>query len=77
MDSTSNQWATAFNEESEKLLDSSAQELGEIKEHDPNEFQKKINECTYKSFLVKVKVRQESYMVGVYIKNNIFFFFVF
>ncbi|XP_051153534.1 replication protein A 70 kDa DNA-binding subunit-like [Leptopilina boulardi] len=62
VDSTSNQWATAFNEESEKLLDSSAQELGEIKEHDPNEFQKKINECTYKSFLVKVKVRQESYM---------------
>ncbi|XP_043470940.1 replication protein A 70 kDa DNA-binding subunit-like [Leptopilina heterotoma] len=62
VDSTSNQWATAFNEESEKMLSCTAQELGELKDHDSNEFQRKMNECTYRNFLFKIRVKQETYM---------------
>lgn len=62
VDSTSNQWATAFNEESEKMLGCTAQELGELRDHDANEFQRKMNECTYRNFLFKIRVKQETYM---------------
>lgn len=67
VDATGNQWTTAFNEEAEKMLGSTAQELGELKDQDSNEFQRKMNECSYKNFLVKIRVRQETYMVGFFI----------
>lgn len=62
VDWSGNQWATAFNEEAEKMMECTSQELGELKEHDPNEFQKRISECNYKSYMAKIRVRQETYM---------------
>ncbi|XP_016913881.2 replication protein A 70 kDa DNA-binding subunit [Apis cerana] len=58
-DWTDNQWVTAFNDEAEKILSSTAQELGELKENDIDAYSEKFSEATFKSFIFKIRVKVE------------------
>ncbi|KAI4487913.1 hypothetical protein M0802_011732 [Mischocyttarus mexicanus] len=56
-----NQWATAFNEEAEKILGVTAQELGELEANDPEEYLKKFSDVTFKIFFVKLRMKVETF----------------
>lgn len=62
-DWTDNQWITAFNDEAEKILSSTAQELGELKENDIDAYSEKFSEATFKSFIFKIRVKVEVFGV--------------
>lgn len=62
-DWTDNQWVTAFNDEAEKILNSTAQELGELKENDIDAYSEKFSEATFKSFIFKIRVKVEVFGV--------------
>lgn len=61
VDWTGNQWATAFNEEAEILLNASAQELGELKERDNDAYLERIGAAAFKSYIFKLRLRLESF----------------
>lgn len=58
-DWTGHRWATAFNDEAEKLLNATAQELGELHESNKDAYMDKFSEATFKSFVVKFRSRME------------------
>ncbi|KAG7204042.1 hypothetical protein KM043_001901 [Ampulex compressa] len=58
-DWTENQWITAFNEDAEKILGITAQELGELHENDNDAYLEKFGEATFKSFIFKLRVKME------------------
>ncbi|XP_015524871.1 replication protein A 70 kDa DNA-binding subunit [Neodiprion pinetum] len=60
-DWTDNQWVTAFNEEAEKILGMTAQEIGELKDNDDEAFLEKFGESAFKTFLLKLRVKMENY----------------
>ncbi|KAL7301699.1 hypothetical protein TKK_0005698 [Trichogramma kaykai] len=61
VDSSGNQWATAFNEEAEMLVNAGAQELGELKEKNNDEYMEKIGQAAFKSYVFKLRMRLENY----------------
>lgn len=62
-DATGNRWTTAFNEEAEKILGISAQELGELKENDNDAYMQKLNEANFKRFIFSLRVKSEVFQV--------------
>ncbi|XP_029048687.1 replication protein A 70 kDa DNA-binding subunit [Osmia bicornis bicornis] len=60
-DWTNNQWATAFNEEAEKILGATAQELGELQENDNDAYLEKFGDATFKSFIFKIRIKLETF----------------
>ncbi|XP_039303739.1 replication protein A 70 kDa DNA-binding subunit isoform X2 [Solenopsis invicta] len=68
-DATGSRWITAFNEEAEKILGMSAQELGELKENDKDAYLQKIGEATFKTFMFNLKARSEVFQDTMRIKR--------
>lgn len=60
-DWTDNQWVTAFNEEGEKILGLTAQELGELKDSNNDVFLEKFGETAFQTFLFKLRVKMENF----------------
>nr|XP_033324078.1 replication protein A 70 kDa DNA-binding subunit [Megalopta genalis] len=58
-DWTDHQWITAFSDEAEKILNGTAQELGELYENDNSTFLEKIGDATFKTFVFKLKAKLE------------------
>lgn len=63
-DWTDNMWVTAFNDETEKILGITAQELGELKENDNDAYLEKLGEVTFKSFIFKIRTKMETFGVS-------------
>ncbi|XP_058805155.1 replication protein A 70 kDa DNA-binding subunit-like [Phymastichus coffea] len=61
VDWTGHKWATAFNEQAEILVGATAQELGELKEQNNDAYLEKIGEAAFKSYIFKLRLRQETY----------------
>ena len=68
IDHTGNQWVTAFGEEAEILLNSSAKELGELKQRNNEDYLKKIASAAFKTFMFKIRFRFEPYKVNIFFK---------
>jgi replication factor A1 len=66
VDHSGNQWATAFNEEAEVMVNASAQELGELKERDNDAYLEKIGASAFKSYVFKLRLRLETFNVCIY-----------
>ncbi|CAH8388066.1 unnamed protein product [Eruca vesicaria subsp. sativa] len=62
-DSTGEAWFSAFNDEAEKMIGCTADELNMLKseEGEGNEFQTKLKEATWSSHLFRVSVSQQEY----------------
>ncbi|XP_043191580.1 replication protein A 70 kDa DNA-binding subunit-like [Amphibalanus amphitrite] len=60
-DMTDNQWVTAFQETAEAVLGISADELGRMRDSDPERFQAVFNRATFKQFNMKLRAKMESY----------------
>ncbi|XP_043581968.1 replication protein A 70 kDa DNA-binding subunit [Bombus pyrosoma] len=60
-DWTDNMWVTAFNDETEKILGITAQELGELKENDNDAYLEKLGDVTFKSFIFKIRTKMETF----------------
>ncbi|XP_014477578.1 PREDICTED: replication protein A 70 kDa DNA-binding subunit [Dinoponera quadriceps] len=58
-DATGSRWITAFNEEAEKILGMSAQELGELKENDNDAYMQKFGDASFKRFTFALRVKSE------------------
>ncbi|XP_015183898.1 PREDICTED: replication protein A 70 kDa DNA-binding subunit isoform X2 [Polistes dominula] len=65
-----NQWVTAFNEEAEKVLNMTSQELGELQENNQEQFLEKLTDVTFKYFLVKLRMKVECFNDESRIKAN-------
>lgn len=62
-DATGSRWITAFNEDAEKILGMSAQELGELKENDNDAYMQKYGEASFKRFTFSMKAKSEVFQV--------------
>ncbi|XP_078035278.1 replication protein A 70 [Augochlora pura] len=60
-DWSGNEWVTAFNDEAEKILGSSSQELGELHDNDNDAFLERFSDTTFKSFVFKLRVKLETF----------------
>ncbi|XP_001604531.1 replication protein A 70 kDa DNA-binding subunit [Nasonia vitripennis] len=71
VDWTGNQWIAAFNDEAEILLNGSGPELGELKEKDFDAYLKKIAETSFKSYIFKIRVKQETFNDETRLKSTV------
>lgn len=62
-DWTSNRWVTAFSETAEQLLGKSAQEIGEMLEHDKEAAEKVFADITFQQKTFKMRTKVETYQV--------------
>lgn len=69
-DATGNRWIVAFNEDAEKILGMSAQELGELKENDIDTYMQKFSEVNFKRFTFSLRVKSEIFQDEVRIKHT-------
>ncbi|GAB1863336.1 Replication protein A subunit [Camponotus japonicus] len=69
-DATGNRWTIAFNEVAEKILSTSAQELGELKENDNDAYMEKLNEANFKRFIFSLRVKSEVFQDEMRIKHT-------
>ncbi|EFN70726.1 Replication protein A 70 kDa DNA-binding subunit [Camponotus floridanus] len=69
-DATGNRWVIAFNEVAEKILGISAQELGELKENDNDDYMEKLNEANFKRFIFSLRVKSEVFQDEMRIKHT-------
>jgi replication factor A1 len=62
-DSSGETWISSFNDEAEKILGCSADELNKLKseEGEVNEYQTKLKEATWSSHVFRVSVTQNEY----------------
>lgn len=70
VDATGSRWITAFNEDAEKILGMSAQELGELKENDNDAYMQKFGEASFKRFTFNLKATSEVFQV---IRYDVYF----
>lgn len=63
VDATGSRWITAFNEDAEKILGVSAQELGELRENDNDAYMQKFAEAIYKRFTFTLRAKSEVFQV--------------
>lgn len=63
-DATGSRWVTAFNEDAEKILGMSAQELGELKENDNDAYMQKFAEASFKRFTFSLRAKSEVFQVS-------------
>ncbi|XP_012275093.1 replication protein A 70 kDa DNA-binding subunit [Orussus abietinus] len=71
VDFTGHQWVTAFNEEGEKLIGVSAQELGNLKESDNDAFMEKFGEASFNSFIFKLRTKLETFNDEARLKTTV------
>jgi len=60
-DSTDNNWAQAFQEEGEKILGMSAQELGDLQTDNPDEFNKVLQRASFQKFHMRFRCKTDTY----------------
>jgi len=60
-DSTDNNWAQAFQDEGEKLLGMSAQEVGDLSVHNPEEFGKVFQRAAFQKFHMRMRCKTDNY----------------
>lgn len=62
-DSTGETWLSSFNDEAEKIIGCSADELNKLRSEggEVNEFQTKLKEATWSSHVFRVSVTQNEY----------------
>lgn len=60
-DHTDSTWATCFQESGELMLGIKAQELGELKNADPNKYDELFSEVVFKEYMFKLRARMETY----------------
>lgn len=63
-DATGSRWITAFNEDAEKILGMSAQELGELKENDNDAYMQKFGEASFKRFMFNLRAKSDVFQVN-------------
>lgn len=62
-DWTTTVWATAFNDEVEKMIGLSAHELKELEESNLDDFQNKFTDIAFHSFIFKLRMNMRVYNV--------------
>ncbi|KAK0166630.1 hypothetical protein PV327_004122 [Microctonus hyperodae] len=70
-DWSGNQWVTAFGEEGEKIIGMSAQELGELSENQPDDYNDKFSTVAFNSYIFKIRTRVETYNDEARLKGTI------
>lgn len=63
-DWTGNQWATAFNDEAEKLFGLTAQEVGELKENDSDGYDNIFAKAAFSPHFFKLRAKKETFNVS-------------
>lgn len=63
-DWTSNRWVTAFSDVAEALLCKTAQEIGEMLEHDKEASDALFNEISFQQKTFKLRSKVETYQVS-------------
>ncbi|XP_072749031.1 replication protein A 70 kDa DNA-binding subunit [Anoplolepis gracilipes] len=69
-DATGSRWITAFNEDAEKILGMSAQELGELKENDNDAYMQKFGEASFKRFTFSLRARSEVFQDEMRVRHT-------
>ncbi|XP_012231039.1 replication protein A 70 kDa DNA-binding subunit [Linepithema humile] len=69
-DATGSRWITAFNDDAEKILGMSAQELGELKENDNDAYMQKFGEASFKRFTFSMRAKSEVFQDEMRVKHN-------
>ncbi|CAL1689739.1 unnamed protein product [Lasius platythorax] len=69
-DATGNRWIVAFNENAEKILGMSAQELGQLKENDNDAYLQKLNEANFKRFIFNLRAKSEVFQDEMRMKHT-------
>ncbi|XP_012542011.1 replication protein A 70 kDa DNA-binding subunit [Monomorium pharaonis] len=69
-DATGSRWVTAFNDDAEKILGMSAQELGELKENDKDAYLQKFGEANFKTFTFNLRAKSEVFQDEMRIRHN-------
>ncbi|KAL6438135.1 hypothetical protein ACFW04_004397 [Cataglyphis niger] len=69
-DLTGNRWIIAFNDDAEKILGMSAQELGKLKENDNDAYMQKLNEANFKRFIFTLRVKSEVFQDEMRMKHT-------
>ena len=54
-----------FQDQGEAVLGITSQELGSLKDNNPDAFQNVFTEATFKEFLFKLRVKMETYNVSL------------
>ena len=62
-DHTGQTWVQTFNEQAETLLEKSADEMVAIKDSDHKEFEAVFQRALFKSFMVKLRVKADTFQV--------------
>ncbi|XP_066597449.1 replication protein A 70 kDa DNA-binding subunit isoform X2 [Prorops nasuta] len=70
-DSTGSQWVTGFNEEAEKLVGLSSNDLGELQETDNDAYLEKFANATFKTYLFKLRVKMERFSDEARLRTSI------
>lgn len=70
-DETKETWCTVFQEEAEKMLRSTVDELKMLKEANLQEFEAKISSVNFSPFVFRLKLQKETYQDKTSIKTNI------
>ncbi|KAH0947912.1 hypothetical protein HN011_011695 [Eciton burchellii] len=69
-DATGSRWITAFNEDAEKILGMSAQELGELKENDNDAYMQKFGEASFKRFMFNLRAKSEVFQDEMRVRHT-------
>ncbi|XP_008557136.1 replication protein A 70 kDa DNA-binding subunit [Microplitis demolitor] len=70
-DWSANLWVTAFNETGEKILGINSQELGELSENQPDEYNDKFSDVSFSSHIFQVRMKMDTYNDEQRLKGNI------
>lgn len=73
-DCTSDMWVTIFQEQAEKLLGITVQELSELQDNSPQDFLKALSVAEFKQFVFRVGARTEQFMDETRVKTIVFNF---
>lgn len=68
-DCTAESWITLFQEQGEKLLGMTAQQLSELQEESPQQFLKALSAAEFKQFVFRIGSRMETYMDETKVKS--------
>jgi len=60
-DSTDNQWVQCFQDEAEKIVGVSAQELGDMQEENPDQYNKAFQNATFQKFNLRLRCKSDNY----------------
>lgn len=60
-DFTDNQWVTMFQEQAETLLSTTAQELGVLRDENPDMFNNILSAASFKEYIFRMRVKMETY----------------